>query len=110
MNEHSPSSKYPHTPDGRYFVVRGRLWRASNPFLDEQTRRHLVKQLMSARRAVRQAKGDPDRLAAARSRVDTAKVALGERGPVWWNVEEPDFNRQLVRKTPYAAWFSGISK
>ena len=25
---------YPTTPDGRYFVVRGRLWRASNPALE----------------------------------------------------------------------------
>lgn len=24
---------YPVTPDGRYFVVRGRLWRRSNPGL-----------------------------------------------------------------------------
>jgi len=23
--------KHPVTPDGRYFVVRGRLWRMSNP-------------------------------------------------------------------------------
>jgi hypothetical protein len=26
---------YPDTPDGRYFVVRGRLWRRSEPHLDE---------------------------------------------------------------------------
>jgi hypothetical protein len=27
--------KHPVTPDGRYFVVRGRLWRMANPGLDE---------------------------------------------------------------------------
>ena len=38
---------YPTTPDGRYFVVRGRLWRASNPALDCVTRDRLVKELMA---------------------------------------------------------------
>ena len=32
-------SDYPHTPDGRYFVVRGRLWRTSDPHLDPETGR-----------------------------------------------------------------------
>ena len=95
---------YPNTPDGRYFVVRGRLWRRSNPALDEETRERLVKALMSARRAVRDAKGDAAALALARLRVDDAKVSLGERGPVWWNDGAPDFNRHLVKNTPYAVW------
>jgi hypothetical protein len=30
--------KHPVTPDGRYFVVRGKLWRMANPGLDETTR------------------------------------------------------------------------
>jgi hypothetical protein len=30
--------KHPVTPDGRYFVVRGRLWRMANPGLDEAER------------------------------------------------------------------------
>lgn len=67
---------HPVTPDGRYFVVRGRLWRMSNPALSEESREQLVRDLMAARRAVR-AK-EPD----ARARVDAAKRALGERGPV----------------------------
>lgn len=95
---------YPNTPDGRYFVVRGRLWRRINPALDEETRERLVKALMSARRAVRDAKGDAAALALARQRVDDAKVSLGERGPVWWNDGTPDFNRHLVKNTPYAVW------
>lgn len=104
------TKKYPDTPDGRYFVVRGRLWRKSDPRLDEETRTRLVKELMSARRAVRDAKDNPDALAAARRNVDTAKVNLGERGPVWWADGEPDFNRHLVRNTPYADWFVALAK
>lgn len=46
---------YPHTPDDRYFVVRGRLWRLANPRLDAGRRKDLVKALMAARRAVRSA-------------------------------------------------------
>ena len=101
---------YPNTPDGRYFVVRGRLWRRSNPDLDEETRERLVKALMSARRAVRDAKGDAAALALARQRVDDAKVSLGERGPVWWNDGAPDFNRHLVKNTPYAVWAEDLRR
>ena len=39
---------YPQTPDGRYFVVRGRLWRTSNPALVPERRQGLVNDLMSA--------------------------------------------------------------
>jgi hypothetical protein len=93
---------YPDTLDGKYFLVRGRLWRRSNPTLSEDDRRTLVSKLMSARRAVRAAKGKPDRTALARSRVD--KTALGERGPVWWTDGTPDYNRKLAKNTPYADW------
>ena len=102
------SARYPRTPDGRYFVVRGRLWRMANPALDPATREGLVRELMSARRAVRDAKGDPARLREARARVDAAKRALGERGPVWWTDGAPDWNRRMVRNTPYAEWFAGL--
>ncbi len=104
------ADRYPETSDGRYFVVRGRLWRRSNPALDEETRQQLVKQLMSARRDVRAAKGDAHALADARHRVNDAKVALGERGPVWWNDGEPDFNQYLVKNSPYAVWFARLPK
>ena len=40
------------TPDGRYFVVRGRLWRRANPNLSVEKRDLLVRELMNARRAV----------------------------------------------------------
>ncbi len=72
------------TPDGRYLVVRGRLWRRSNPGLPEGERARLVSELMAARRfkgaAIRD--GDVDAREAARQRVDVAKVGLGERGQV----------------------------
>lgn len=95
------------TPDGRYFVVRGRLWRRANPNLPPETRDTLVRELMAARRAVKAAlkSGGPAELALARKAVDTAKVALGERGPVWWTDGAPDLNRHKVSGTPYAEWW-----
>jgi hypothetical protein len=95
----------PRTPDGRYIVVDGVLWRASRPDLPEAERQRLVDELMSARRAVGQAKDDDAARAAARVRVDAAKVALGERGPVWWGDGAPDLNRHKVTNTPYAEWW-----
>jgi hypothetical protein len=67
------------TADGRYIVVGGRRWRASDPSIPESFRAELVAELMAARRAVR-TEGD-----AARHRVQDAKVALGERGEPWWD-------------------------
>lgn len=64
-------------------VVRGRLWRMSNPALTDNERQNLVTELMNARRAVKQAKGDPLATKVARQFVYAAKVALGEREPVW---------------------------
>lgn len=95
------------TPDRRYLIVRGRLWRASNPHLSTERKEALVSQLMDARRLVKAALAAKDaaRLAAAREAVHSAKVALGERGPVWWSDDSPDFNRYLVKNSPYAAWY-----
>lgn len=103
--------QYPLTPDGRYFVVRGRLWRTTNPRLPQRIRESLTSELMTARREVAAAKrsGDAVAMKAARSAVDAAKVALGERGPVWWADGAPDYNRHLVNNTPYAAWFVKLS-
>lgn len=103
--------KYPSTPDGRYFVVSGRLWRTSNPDLAPDLRQQLVDQLMTARRQVGAAKkaGDADAERAARAAVDAAKRALGERGPVWWTDGAPDFNRRMVANTPYAQWYADLA-
>jgi len=100
----------PTTPDGRYFVVKGQLWRCSNPSLGEEDRARLVKDLMNGRRAVKAAKasGDPAQMKAARAIVQTAKVALGERGPVWWTDGSADWNRHQVANTPYADWFRAL--
>ena len=74
------------TPDGHYVIIDGRRWRATDPSIPEERRRQLVDELMAARRAVGAAKraGDEDAERAARARVHAAKVALGERGPKWW--------------------------
>ena len=80
------------------------MWRATNPNLPEERRQSLVRDLMNARRAVRDALKAEDRDAEreARAQVHAAKVALGERGPVWWDDGAPDYNRHLVKNTPYA--------
>jgi hypothetical protein len=62
------------TPDGRYIIVRGRLWGAANPSLPDDERQRLVNDLMDARRAVKASKGDAVALAAARSQVNRAKT------------------------------------
>jgi len=104
--------QYPHTPDGRYFVVSGRLWRTSNPHLAPEERQQLVDALMRARRQVGLAKkaADPDAERSARSHVDAAKRALGERGPVWWTDGAPDLNRKMVANTPYADWYAALEE
>ena len=95
------------TPDGRYLIVRHRLWRAANPALSAETKTELVNALMTARRDVCIALRNKDdtRLAQARAAVHAAKLALGERGLVWWTDGTPDFNRYLVKNTPYAEWY-----
>ncbi|MGW1774894.1 hypothetical protein [Streptomyces sp. NPDC002104] len=76
-----------HTSDGRYVVINGRRWRATDPDLPADTAARLRKHLMAARRAVGAALRAHDEEAEreARRRVQTAKVALGERGTPWWD-------------------------
>lgn len=81
MTEHAMTE---HTPDGHHVVVNGRKWRATDPGIPETLRAELVKELMSARRAVK------SRDSAARERVQDAKVALGERGEPWWETPSED--------------------
>lgn len=82
------SARQERTADGRYIVVAGRRWRASDPAIPEALRQELVAELMAARRDVRT---DPE---TARPRVQDAKVALGERGDPWW---EPTPEGQRLR-------------
>jgi hypothetical protein len=73
-----------HTEDGRWIVVDGRRWRATDPAIPAPFRKELVAELMRARRERdRPATGD-------------AKVALGERGPRWWDPPTPDGDRQRL--------------
>ncbi|WP_369987595.1 hypothetical protein [Pseudomonas xanthosomatis] len=101
---------YPTTPDGRYFVVKGQLWRCTNPSLTEHERQRFVHDLMDARQDVKKAKraDDLSMLKSARARVNTAKVGLGERGPVWWDDGSPDYNRCRVDLSPYADWYKAL--
>lgn len=102
---------HPTTPDGRYFVVKGQLWRCSNPSLSEDVRHHRVDELMTARRKITAAKasGDAEQMMEAMAFVQATKVALGERGPVWWDDGSPDFNRYKVANKPYADWYLSLS-
>ena len=90
-----------HTPDGRYVVIDGRRWRATDPLVPEDVAAVLRKELMSARRAVGTAlrAQDPEAERAARARVQAAKTALGERGTPWW--EQTDAERR-------ARWEAGL--
>ena len=91
------------TDDGRYLVIDGRRWRASDPSIPEERRTELVRILMAWRREVRRTRGTPQERA-ARAGVQAAKVALGERGsPPWW--EQTD----QQRRTRWQAQVSGPS-
>lgn len=74
------------TEDGRYVVVDGRRWRATDPAVPQDVAAVLRRELMAARRAVGVAlrAGDAAAERAARDRVHAVKVALGERGTPWW--------------------------
>jgi hypothetical protein len=102
---------YPVTPDGRYFVVRGRLWRMTDPRLSDEERGRLRRDLMAARSALGRARraGDDAARRLARKHIDETKVALGERGDPWWDDGAPDYNRRMAVNTPYRAWFEGLS-
>jgi hypothetical protein len=95
------------TPDGRYLIVKGRLWRRTNPNLPDERRDALVRELMDARRAIGEIgrRKNGEAVAPFRARVDAAKIALGERGPVWWTDGAADFSRHLVKNSPYADWY-----
>lgn len=92
-----------HTDDGRYVVIDGRRWRATDPLIPESDAAVLRRWLMAARRDVGTARraDDPEEESAARSRVQAAKTALGERGPAWW--EQTDDERR-------ARWTDGLHR
>lgn len=84
------------TPDGRYVVIDGRRWRATDPDIPEERQAELRSILMAWRREVRRTKGT-DEERASRDGVQAAKVALGERGTPWW--EQTDEERRARWET-----------
>jgi hypothetical protein len=103
---------YPVTP-GRpiFYGVRSAV-ALLEPNLPPDRRAELTGHLMTARRdkgrAIRA--DDAEGKEAARQRVDAAKQALGERGPLLWTDGAPDWNRHLAENTPYADWFAGFNE
>lgn len=81
------------TDEGRYLIIGGRRWRASDPSIPDALRQELVDELMAARRLV---KTDPEQ---ARPRVQDAKVALGERGRAWWEPRDDEATRDRLAAT-----------
>jgi hypothetical protein len=77
--------------DGHHVLIDGRRWRATDPSIPDAFRHELVNGLMSARRDVGAARraGHTAAESAARTRVQDAKVALGERGEPWWDPATP---------------------
>jgi len=89
----------PADDDGRFVVVDGRRWRATDPSIPTAFRTELVHELMDARRAVgavTRAGGDP---VVERGRVHDAKLALGERGDPWWETPTADGRRRRIEAT-----------
>jgi hypothetical protein len=79
------------TSDGRYVVIDGRRWRATDPAIPEERQAELRSILMAWRREVRRTKGT-DEERASRDGIQATKVALGERGTPWW--EQTDDERR----------------
>ena len=86
------------TPDGRYVVVDGRRWRPTDPGIPEKLAAELRKALMAARRDVGTARRTGADPTPVRRRVQSAKVALGERGRPWWEPaqEETDHDDRIA--------------
>ncbi|MFC4783872.1 hypothetical protein ACT8ZV_05325 [Nocardioides sp. MAHUQ-72] len=87
------------TPCGRYVVIDGRRWRATDPDIPEGRRDELTRLLMAWRREVRRTKGT-DGEAAARAGVQAAKVALGERGTPWWEQSDEQRRERWTAEVP----------
>lgn len=74
------SENVEHTPDGRYIVVKGRRWRATDPSIPEPLRAELVSALMTGRRMVR-THGDAARMVGGddwREHLDTVAEVVAQ--------------------------------
>lgn len=100
---------HPTTPDGRYFVSKGKLWRKTDPRLEDSERRAAIKAMMQARRDIAKAATKAQEQD-ARARIDAAKTQLGELGPVWWDDGAPDESGSAPDKSSYAEWWAGLTE
>ena len=73
--------KHPVTPDGRYFVVRGRLWRLADPAIDPARKAALVHDLVAARRAIKDAKCVGDSGSDVKNEMRRYKKGTAKSGP-----------------------------
>jgi hypothetical protein len=87
------------TPDGRYVVIDGRRWRATDPAIPDDRQAELRSLLMAWRREVKRTRGS-DGERAARAGVQAAKVALGERGTPWWEQTEAERRARWETEVP----------
>lgn len=99
---------HPTTPDGRYFVSKGKLWRKTDPRLGDSERRAAIKAMMQARRDMAQAMTEFE-TQTARARIDAAKTRLGEAGPVWWDDGAADESGIAPGKSSYVDWWAGLT-
>ena len=92
MESDSAPRRFPDSDDDRWLVIRGRRWRRTDPELDEPVVDELKSHLGRARNEVKSVKksGTAEQLRAVRSRVNTAKHGLGERGEYWWEMSLSD--------------------
>jgi hypothetical protein len=88
------------TEDGRFLVIDGRRWRATDPLIPDERRRELQSVLMAWRREVSRTKGTEEERP-SRDGVQATKVALGERGTPWW--EQSDEERRTRWETEVPA-------
>lgn len=93
-------TKHPVTPDNRYFVVRGRLWRMAIPCSTRTKKPSSF--VVSCEHAAPSVMRRSLQIATPKSRCITRSMtssALRERGEVWWNDGAPDLNRHMVKNT-----------
>jgi hypothetical protein len=96
----TPAVVVTHTDDGRYIVVEGRRWRATDPDIPEDRAAELRSVLMAWRRQVKADRGT-ERERAARDGVQAAKVALGERGTPWWEQTAAERRARWETEVPW---------
>ena len=90
------------TQDGRFVVIDGRRWRATDPLVPEERQAELRSVLLAWRREVRRTKGT-DEERRSRDGVQAAKVALGERGAPWWEQSEDERRTRWEAEVPTPA-------